>query len=119
MAKHRGFNMIGFKDKSIEGHFLKCPIHVGIHLVPDPKDKSVYICPSCGMPYQEKELTHDTGPQSKFGKPGAGLLLLQPDAKKKLRAEDGTEIPEDDDVAKMDLAQGRKIVSYHEYKVEK
>ena len=99
--------------------YLHCPIHIGRAMVKDPKDPSTLMCPECGLPYQEKELTHETGPESKFGKPGAGLLLLQPDKKKKLRAEDGTEIPSDDEVAKMDLVEGRKIVSYHEYKIEK
>ncbi len=31
----------------------------------------------------------------------------------------GQEIPDDDEIAKQDLAHGRKILHYHEEKVEK
>jgi len=121
MAKHRGFNVVGFKDLSLSDHapYLHCPVHIGRQMIKDPKDPNTLMCPECGLPYQEQELTHETGPESKFGKPGAGVLLLQPDDKKILRADDGTPIPPDDEVAKMDLAQGRRIISYHEEKVEK
>lgn len=119
MAKHQGFNLIGFRDKTIDSNFLHCPIHIGRPLVKDPKDSSVLMCPECGLPYQEKELTHDTGPMSKFGKPGAGLLLLQPDKKKRMISKQGDIIPDNDQDAKMDLAEGRKIVKYYEYKIEK
>jgi hypothetical protein len=77
------------------------------------------ICPTCGLPYVEDELSHITGPESKF-RNNKGKMLLQADKKKKkLRAEDGSEICPDDEVIKMDLAQGRRVLSYHEYKVEK
>jgi hypothetical protein len=61
--------MIGFKN-SLGNHdpgTLHCPIHIGTPLIKDPKDKesSVLICPECGLPYQETELTHETGPMSK------------------------------------------------------
>lgn len=123
MAKHRGFNfcLLGFNNNSTgeNAPYLHCPIHIGRPLIKDPKDPGTLMCPECGLPYQETELTHETGPESKFGKPGAGLLLQQPKDKKKLRAEDGTEIPEDDEVTKMDLAEGRRVIKYHEHKIEK
>jgi hypothetical protein len=120
MAKHRGFNMVGFKDKSLGDHtpYLHCSIHVGKVLIKDPNDADTLICPDCGLSYKETELTHATGPMSKFGKPGAGLLLLQPNKKKKLRAEDGTPIPEDDTVTINDMQEGRRVLKYHEHKIE-
>lgn len=121
LARSRGWNMIGFRDKSLADHapFLKCPIHIGTPLVKDPKDPDTLICPECGLPMIETELTHDTGPMSKFGKPNKSPMLLQPNKKKKLRAEDGNIIPADDTLAISDLAQGRRILSYNEHKVEK
>jgi hypothetical protein len=113
--------MVGFKNMSTAeiAPYLHCPVHIGRPLIKDPKDPDSLMCPECGMPYQENELTHETGPLSKFGKPGSKMLLQQPDDKKVLRAEDGTPIPPDDEVAKLDLAQGRRIIKYDEYKIEK
>jgi hypothetical protein len=121
MAKHRGFNMCGFKNLSTADHapYLHCPVHIGNKLIVDKKDPSVLFCPECGDVYQPRELTRETEPISKFGKPGSKMLLQQPDDKKVLRAEDGTPIPQDDEVAKLDLAQGRRIIKYDEYKIEK
>jgi hypothetical protein len=121
LAKHRGFNLIGFKDKNTGDHdpYLHCPIHIGRVLIKDPKDSSVLICPDCGLSFEETELTHETTPTSKFGKPNKGPMLLQPNKKKRLRAEDGSPIPEDDTIAINDLQQGRRVLKYHEHKIEK
>ena len=40
------------------------------------------------------------------------------DKKKKLRAEDGSEIPEDDTLAMHEMQQGLRVLKYHEEKVE-
>ena len=111
-------NIVGFKNKAIEySDYLHCVVHIGTPLITDPRDPDSLICPECGTPYQEDELKHETGPQSKFGNPSrnTGPKLFQSSRKKtKLIAEDGSEIPEDDQVAMMDLAVGNKILSYRE-----
>jgi hypothetical protein len=115
--------MVGFKDTNTADHAasLKCEIHKGTPLIKDPKDKdsSLWICPECGLSFEGTDSV-ETGPVSRFGKPGSGLLLKQPDKKKKkLRAGDGNEIPENDTQAIQDLAHGLRVLKYNEWKPDK
>jgi hypothetical protein len=119
MARNRGWNTYGLSDRSTGDHekYLHCPVHVGNQLV---KVDDTFICPSCGLEgYQEPELTHETGPVARH-QPNKVKMLLQPNKKKtKLRAEDGSEIPEDDTQAIQDLAHGLRVLSYNEWKPDK
>ncbi len=115
------YNIIGFKNRTVNyEQYLHCVVHIGTPLITDPKDPDALICPECGLPYQESELKHETGPVSKFGSQGttkAAIFQGKP-RKKKLVAQDGGEIPEDDEVARMDIATGNTILRYHEDKIE-
>lgn len=92
MTKFRGFNFckLGFKDVYPDDQkYLRCSMHPGTVLIQDPLDKTVMIWPQCGLPYTPDELTKITGPESRFGVPNKGPMLLQPDKKKsKLRVFD-------------------------------
>jgi hypothetical protein len=66
--------------------------------------------------YTEKETGLSTQLTSKFGPVRSNRpAIMQPDKKKKLVSEDSTKIAGDDELAKQDIMQGRKIISYREY----
>jgi hypothetical protein len=47
------------------------------------------------------------------------MLLQQTKNKKKLLSEQGEIIPSDDILTINDIQQGRRVLKYHEYKIEK
>jgi len=117
----RGFNIFLSSTKKKQNDDisnLNCAVHPGRQLVRNKeKDPTCFICPDCGLEYLERELIHETGPASKFGI-SKGPKLFQANRKRILTAEDGNPIPIDDELIKQDMMQGRKVLSYQEFKID-
>ena len=117
------FNLIGFSfsDKPIYGQHRHCAIHVGTRLLKAEAD-DVLFCSQCGTTYPIKDTNVDQTAQSKnLPNSGGTKIISGRKNRRKVKYCDarGNEIPEDDTDAMHDIAEGRKILHYHEDKVEK
>ncbi len=126
MSVEKRFNLIGFNFQSdnsnIKGYddFKHCLIHPGKRLLKSLEDPEKLFCPTCGLSFSEKDTLKDEHFNPKFGAASNKPKILT-GKRKRVKYYDtrGNEIPEHDADAIHDMAEGRKILHYHEEKVEK
>jgi hypothetical protein len=113
------FNIIGFdfqKYSNIDPQKWKhCVIHPGSRLISKPDEPGVLMCPLCGTSYLPKDTISEENFEPTVN-PKTQTKIFTTKSKKKYYDEKGNEI--NDEQLLKDMASGKTIISYHEYKME-
>jgi hypothetical protein len=112
------FNIIGFglNYSNIDpSRWKHCVVHVGTRLISKPDEPGTLFCPLCGTSY----LPNDTISEERFdpsATPKSQTRIITPKSKKKYYDKQGNLI--NDEQLLKDIANGKTVISYHEYKTE-
>jgi len=118
------FNLIGFNfpHSSTWRPKKTCPWH-HVTLIPKQNDKGEYetgylVCPQCGSSFaeHENEAPTEEAVSTKFKKTKPQIISAR--KKKKYFDQQGNLINPDDKEIMQDIASGKKVISYHEEKVQ-
>jgi hypothetical protein len=118
------WNLIGFgfqkrynwQSDGWDGSTVRhCPFHPGIRLIRKKDQQGVLQCVKCGSTYLENEVPNEEGIQVKHTNKQQTKIIT---AKKKKKQYDkqGNEI--NDEQLLKDIANGKHVIRYNEYKVE-
>jgi len=106
--------MIGFNWPTTPKEYKHCIIHPGCRLIPNVEEPDLLFCPLCGTNYVEKDTATDETIQSMFGPTSQQSKIIQAKKQKKYFDQSGNEI--NDEQLLKDIAQGKHVISYNEYK---
>ena len=115
----KGWNLIGFNFNNYSmvdtSKWKHCVVHPGSRLISKLDEPGTLYCPLCGTPYRPNDTTSEEIFQP-TADPKNQTKIFTAKSKKKYYDKQGNEI-NDEQVLK-DMANGKTIISYHEYKTE-
>ena len=117
MREKKPYSIIGLNRKQSDIKYYHCQIHQGSRLIPYPEENGLYLCTSCGIPYNPNDLKSDTKITSRFAVAEGGAKISSGHNRsykqKDYFDQSGHKINKQDPNIMADIAAGRTIVYYH------
>jgi hypothetical protein len=117
MREKKPYSIIGLNRKQSDIKYYHCQIHQGSRLIPYPEENGLYLCTSCGIPYNPNDLKSDTKITSRFAVSQGGTKISSGHNRsykqKDYFDQSGHKLPKDDPDILRDIAAGRTIVYYN------
>ncbi|HJR84992.1 MAG TPA: hypothetical protein VJ772_06440 [Nitrososphaeraceae archaeon] len=115
----KGWNLIGFNFPNSSmidpSKWKKCLVHPGTRLISNPDEPGLLMCPLCGTSYQPNHTISDENFEP-TANAKSQTKIFTAKSKKKYYDKQGNEI--NDEQLLKDMASGKTVISYHEYKME-